>query len=105
MKALPSGAWSEQQVANLEAWRNCLCRKLSQELSRETTVEILTYQDQQENRLRRFVNTYVGLTRTAKVEINYPEPITSIITRVLEAHDEHPNQSSEGTGRPQEAED
>lgn len=98
MTALHFDAWTEREVAELEVWRIDLCQKLRQVFPPEITVEILTYRDARRQEIRRFANTYDGLTQTAKVEINYPEPTADIITRVLEAHNEHTHRPSEGTG-------
>lgn len=89
MTALPSVEWTEREVAALEEWRIDLCQKLRGALPPEITVEILTYRDSELQEIRRFVNTYDGLTQTAKVEIDFPEPTADIITRVLEAQHEH----------------
>ena len=102
MTASPSDAWTVQEVADLEAWRITLCQSLKTELPSETTVEIMTYRDWKLQALRRFAIIYVGLTRKAKTEINYPEPVEDILARRMEQMNEHSDRTSEGTGRTQD---
>lgn len=82
MTALPLDEWTEKDVAVLEEWRMDLAALLQAALPLGTTVEFLTYREHQDNSIRRFVIAYESGNQR-KVEINYPEPIETIVERVL----------------------